>query len=464
MTSISVPGSRARDVAVINARIDRLPNWGLGTAGYLILGACYLFAFYDIAVFGTALPAIAATFHLSAGQIGVPVMANLIGYMVGALGLGNLADRFGRRPVLAVVVLIIAVTSILTAFSWDLVSLSVWRFGAGIGTGAMITMAATLIGEYSPADKRGRYLARNAFWSTIGNIIPASLALALIQQNGVGVGWRILLVVPVLIALVLIGFRDRLLPESPRWLSARGDQARAERIVAELERRTSVAALTEQAADAAVTEAAAGQEAAFSRMELLRRPFVGRLAVVFGLWFFFYFGMYAFLAFGPQLYEAMHAGVPAANLMTALGFAGGAVIAALQILWIDRVERKYVIIGGFAVYVIGFILMATSPDLVMLTVGSVVASTGAIAGMIPAYAYTAEIFPTRARASAMGLGDGLGHIGGAIQALIIPAVLVAAGPRSVWWLLAGSLFIALCFMLAAVRTTGRSLSDLATTD
>lgn len=459
MTSAPVPGSRARDAAVINARLDRLPKWGLGYAGFAILGLCYLFAFYDIAVFGVALPAIAGNLHLTAGQTSLPIFANLIGYIVGALVLGNLSDRFGRRPVLAAVVIIIAVTAVATAFSWNVGSLAVFRFGAGIGTGAMITMAATLIGEYAPAGSRGRYLAKNAFWNTIGNIIPGLLAVPLIQTNA-SAGWRVLLVVPVVIAVLLFFFRDRVLPESPRWLAARGDLARAERITEAMERRNGVAPLDDATAEAAAAEAAAAPETTFARTELLRRPFLGRILVVFGLWFAFYFAMYALLSYGPTLYEHLGAGVSAASLMSALGFAGGAVIAALQPLWIDRIERKTTIIVGLSVFVVGLAVMALSTGLPMLIAGSVIANIGAMAGMIPAYAYTAEVFPTRARSSAMGLGDGIGHLGGAIQAPIAAALLAASGPRPVLWLLAAAVCVAVGFMCLAVRTTGRSLTEL----
>lgn len=460
MTAIPASASRARDAAVINARLDRLPKWGLGYAGFAILGLCYLFAFYDIAVFGVALPAIAGTLHLTSGQTSLPVSANLVGYILGALVLGNLSDRFGRRPMLATVVIIIAVTAVATAFSWNVGSLAAFRFGAGVGTGAMITMAATLIGEYAPAGSRGRYLAKNAFWNTIGNIIPAVLAIPLIQTNASS-GWRVLLVVPVIIAVLLFFFRDRVLPESPRWLAARGDLARAERITEAMERRNGVAPLDAATAEAAAAEAAAAPETTFARTELLRRPFLGRILVVFGLWFAFYFAMYAMLAYLPTLDEHLGAGVSAANLMTALGFAGGAVIAALQPLWIDRIERKTTIIGGLSVFVIGLVIMAVSNGLAVLIAGSVIANIGAMGGMIPAYAYTAEVFPTRARASAMGLGDGIGHLGGAVQAPIVAALLAASGPRPVLWLLAAAVCVAVGFMFLAVRTTGRTLTDLA---
>jgi len=463
VTATSVPDARARDVAIINARIDRLPKWGLGTSAFVILGACYLLAFYDIAVIGVAMPSIAQGLHLTSAETTLPVSVNLIGYIVGALGLGNLADRFGRRPVLAAVVVILAVSALATAFSWDVMSLTVFRFIAGIGTGALITLAATFIGELSPAKSRGRYLARNAFWTTVGNPIPALIALWLVHAN-VGSGWRILLAVPVVMALALFFFRDSMLPESPRWLASHGDLARARRLADQMERRVGAGSLPADEEAAAVELAAAAHETTFRAVELLRRPFVGRLAVVFGMWFFFYFGMYAFLAWGPTIYEHLGATTSAADLMTALGFAGGIIVAGLQILWIDRIERKLTIIGGFTVFVIGFAVMALSAGEVMVTIGSVIASTGAIAGMIPAYAYTAEIFPTRARASAMGLGDGLGHLGGAIQSFVVVGVLSSAGPRPALWLMAAALFIAVLFMLLAVRTTGRSLTELTATD
>ncbi|MGH3436889.1 MAG: MFS transporter [Sciscionella sp.] len=442
----------------MNERLDRLPAWGLNPVVYVVLGLCYLLAFYDIAVIGVALPRITESLHLTGSAEALPITTNLIGYIVGAYLLGNVADALGRRRTLGIVVGVLTVAALLTAFSWDAASLAGFRFLAGIGIGAQITLAATLIGELAPAHRRGRYLALNIVWAAVGNIVPAVLAIPLLGLGG-STGWRVLFALPAVIVLTLLLFRDQLLPESPRWLAAHDDFDRAERIVTSMERRCTsrtgieLGPLPEVSSEQPTT--------AFPTTALFRSPFRGRLAAVFAFWFVLYIAIYAFLAYETTLIGGLGSPAPNAVLITAVGFIGGVAGAALQPLIIDRIERKYGVMGGLAVFGAGFVLLAVATGPAVITLGSFLASMGIFLTIIPAYAYTAEVFPTRARASAMGIGDGLGHAGGAIQPFFVVPLLAAFGPRPVFWLLAGVALVALLLMLSAVRTSRRPLTELA---
>lgn len=454
----SVPAAQAASQARINERMDRLPAWGLNPVVYVVLGLCYLLAFYDIAVIGVAMPRIAESLRLSGHGEALPITTNLVGYIVGAYVLGNVADKLGRRRTLAIVVGVLAVAAALTAGSWDAASLAGFRFLAGIGIGAQITLAATLIGELAPAHRRGRYLALNIVWAAVGNIVPAVLAIPLLDIGG-STGWRIVFALPAVIVFALVLFRDRFLPESPRWLVAHAEPERAVAIVDRMERRCVRRSGNELPPLPDVSGEA--MTAGFPTAALFRAPFLGRLAVVFAFWFVLYVAVYAFLAYETTLIGDLGVPVPNAVLMTAVGFVGGVVGAVLQPFVIDRVERKYGVMGGLVVFGLGFLLLAVATGPAVITFGSFLASMGLFLTIIPAYAYTAEVFPTRARASAMGVGDGLGHAGGAVQPFIVVPLLDAAGARPVFWLLAGVTMVALVLMLSAVRTSRRPLTELA---
>lgn len=444
--------------AAVSARLDRLPAWGLNPAVYVVLGLCYLLAFYDIAVIGVALPRIAEDLQLSGADEALPITTNLIGYIVGAYLLGNVADALGRRRTLGLVMIVLAVAAVLTALSWNTASLAGFRFLAGVGIGSQITLSATLIGEFAPATRRGRYLALNIVWAAVGNIVPAVLAIPLLDMSG-STGWRVLFGLAGVIVFTLVLFRDRVLPESPRWLAAHGDLDRAERIVGGMEDRVQRRTGAELVAPAELPgeQGAAG----FPTAALFRRPFRGRLALVFAFWFVLYFAIYGFLAYETTLIDELGAALPSAVLITAIGFVGGVAGAALQPLFIDRIERKYGVMGGLAVFGLGFVLLAVATGPVVVTLGSFLTSMGIFLSIIPAYAYTAEVFPTRARASAMGVGDGLGHAGGAVQPFVVVPLLAALGPRSVFWLLAAVAVVALLIMVSALRTSRRPLTELA---
>lgn len=444
--------------AQVAARLDRLPAWGLSPVVYLVLGLCYLLAYYDISVIGVALPRIVTSLHLTTGEEALPITANLVGYIVGAYLLGNVADRLGRRRTLATVMLVLTVAALLTAVSANAIELAVFRFIAGVGIGSQITLAAVLIGEFAPASKRGRYLALNVVWAAVGQTLPAVVAIPLLSGAG-SAGWRVLLGLVGIIVFTLVLFRDRALPESPRWLAAHGNLDRAERIVGRMEtrvRRRTGAELPE-VADLPAEEETEG----FPTAALLRPPFRSRVAVVLAFWFVLYFALYAFISYEPTLIAKLGIALPDTLLVSSLGYAGGIVGALVQPLFIDRIERKFNIMTGLVVMALGLVLLAVSNSEALVTAGSFVTSMGVFLTLVPAYAYTSEVFPTRARGAAMGVGDGLGHAGGALQPYVVLPLLAAAGPRPVFWLLAGVTVVALLIMTGGLRTSRRPLTELA---
>jgi len=459
MSQAALSGETGTGQPRVNERIDRLPVWGLSPVVYVVLGFCYLLAFYDIAVIGVALPRIVEDLHLSASQEALPITMNLVGYIVGAYFLGTVADRIGRRRTLGIVVVLLTVASILTALSWDVTSLTVFRLVAGIGIGAQITLAATLIGEFAPAASRGRYLARNILWAAFGNIVPALLAIPLLRLPG-SIGWRVLFGLSGVIVFALVCFKDTILPESPRWLAMHGDLDRADRVTTAMEDRVRRQTGTDLPP---VLELPAEEQAhtAFPTAELFKRPFRNRLASVLAFWFFLYIAVYGFLAFETTLVGDLGVALPNAVLITAIGFTGGVVGAVVMPLFIDRFERKFCVMGGLVVFGLGFVLLAVAAGPVLIGAGSFLASAGIFLVVSPAYAYTAEVFPTRARASAMGVGDGLGHAGGAVQPYIVLPLLAAFGARSVFWLLVAVVAVAFLIMCTSLRTSRRSFAELA---
>lgn len=454
--SVTTDTAHAR-AARIGVRIDRLPAWSLPAGASVALGLCYFFVFYDIAVVSAVLPTVVTHLRLSEAETGLPVTANLLAYVVGAYLFGTVADRVGRRRSLFACMALLAVSSLATALSWDLASLTVFRAISGVAMGAQIALAGTFVGELAPAALRGRAVARNVVWAAVGNVVPPVLGSLLLPATPVG--WRVLFGLVALGALVLPLFTDRCLPESPRWLALHGQWDRAERVVDRMEQRLAARGVELSPVSDQRGEATAGK--AFPTTELFHRPYLARLVTVFGFWFCFYFAVYGFLAFESTLIGKLNVGPVNAVLLTGLGFVGGVVAAAVQPLVIDRVQRRTLVVAGLLVEICGFALLALATVPGMVLAGSFLASAGIFAVIIPGYAYTAEVFPTRARASAMGIGDGIGHLGGAVQPYVLLPVLAAAGARPGFWLLAGAMAVAVLFMTTAIRTSGRPLADLA---
>ncbi|WP_405904101.1 MFS transporter [Streptomyces sp. NBC_00656] len=451
-------GDRAGDRrALVNARIDRLPSWGLSRVVLVLFGLCYMASYFDIAVFGVTLPTMSEDLGLSGTQLALPVTANLLGYVLGAFVLGRVADRLGRRPAMVGCIVSLATGSLLTALSWNVESLMAFRLLVGVGVGAQLALSAIWIGEVAPSEKRGRYIAMCLIWASFGNIVPGVLGVPLLDMP-VHLGWRLLVGSAALMALLLLFFRDSLLPESPRWLAVGGRLDEAEAVVDGMERR--VARRTGEPLPEPRVVPAERVVDGFKVKELFQGVLLRRTLTVFGFWTLFYVGAYGFVSYKTTLLHGLGMSLPNAVAMTAIGFSGGIVATLVQPFFVDRVERKMLVATGLGIFAGALVLLALAGNPALILLGDFIASGSIFFVATPAYAYTSEVFPTRARASAMGVAFGVGHLGGAIQPFIVVPLLSGSGARPVFWALAASLTVSMVIMLTGVRTSRRSLAEL----
>src|SRR6058998_717905 len=163
--------------------------------------------------------------HLGPDQIAIASSAGLAGMFLGGAAAGSLADRFGRKVVFQAMLLIFSIATGLCALAKGLASLVPLRFLVGLGLGGELPVAAALVSEFAPAKHRGRLVVLlESFWA-FGWAAAAIIADQLSRwaaARGSGFPWR---------TAFLIGA----LPESPRYLMARGRHAEAEAILREVE-------------------------------------------------------------------------------------------------------------------------------------------------------------------------------------------------------------------------------------
>jgi MFS transporter, putative metabolite:H+ symporter len=444
-------------IADLNARLDRLPTSGLSPMLFAIMGSCYVFTFYDIIAISVTLPTLGTQFHLTGTALALPVTVNLFGYIVGAYVLSSVGDYIGRRRALSISVAVLAVGALLTAFSWNLASLTVFRGLTGIGMGAQISLAATMMTELSPARLRGRGVALNLLCGGVSLAAAPWIGLALVSTLPSTIGWRVVFGIGALAVLALALFNDRWLPESPRWLVLHGHADRAEKILTRMENHVRRNGGDLPAPQPVQAEA---NLRVFPTAELFRRPYLRRVLVVLFFWFFFYMSLYAYLAYLPTLLKDM--GVRDSLLYSAIGDIGFVVGALAAMIFIDRWNRKYSVAVSLFVGAIGVALIALAGhNPALIIIGIFLTSTWSNTGAL-GYTYTTEIFPTRARASAMAIGDGLGHLGAAVQPYIVVASLAAFGSRGTFGLIAAIILIAATVMLTGgIKTAGTNLTDLA---
>ncbi len=145
---------------------------------------------FDTAAIGYIAPSLLAEWGVERPALAPVLSAALFGLAAGALAAGPLADRFGRKAVLAASVLLMGAACLLSGFSGTLNQLVVWRFITGLGLGAAMPNAVTLMSEYCPDARRATLTNAMFCGFPLGAAFGGFLAAWMIPQFG----WRSVLV------------------------------------------------------------------------------------------------------------------------------------------------------------------------------------------------------------------------------------------------------------------------------
>jgi MFS family permease len=213
-------------------RLDRLPFTREHRRLVVVSGIGWALDAMDVGLISFVMAALAVQWGLGATTLSWVASIGFVGMAIGA-GLGGLlADRIGRRQVFAVTLLLYGLATGAAALAWSVAALVVFRFVIGLGLGAELPVAATLVSEFAPARIRGRVVVvLEAFWA-IGWLLAALIGYFVIPLSDDGWRWALALgAVPALYAAaVRFG-----LPESVRFLERRGRVAEAEAAVRRFE-------------------------------------------------------------------------------------------------------------------------------------------------------------------------------------------------------------------------------------
>ena len=466
----------------IVARLDRIPVWSLPYLFVFVIGVGFLFTFFDIfdinvsfvQTCGQIVPH--CTPPTSGQYLGLPVLLNLVGYVVGTLVLSPLADRLGRREMLLVTMAVTGLGSLWTAFTGDLATFTAARFVTGIGIGADLAIVNTYINEVAPTSGRARYTSMIFIMSALGACLGIWLGLLLttaptpfplglpfaLAGPGFAVGWRVMYGIGALLALTGILLRFQL-PESPRWLLVRRRTAEAQRVVTEMERRAERrSALPEPAADAAVEVLSASGVRRTAFAAILRDGrYVRRLLLLLATWFIAYVTVYSYAAGYTTALTSLRFAPPEAGLIAAIGALGFVLCAVVAFLFGERLERKRWLPLAAAITLAGaFIVGLGGQNLATAFLGSIVIFFGFNLWVPMTYSWSTESFPTRARTTGFALVDGIGHIGGGIGILFVSPLIPTLGTLPALLVITGFMVVASVIAQFGINTRGRTLVNL----
>jgi MFS family permease len=459
----------------IPARLDRLPWSSWHTRIITALGTSWLLDGLEVTLVGSLSGILESSsgLHLTDPQVTAAATTYLAGAVIGALLFGYLTDRLGRRKLFLVTLATYSIATVASAFSWNLLSFSIFRLFTGVGIGGEYAAINSAVDELIPGKMRGTVdlIVNGTFWlgATIGAFAAMYLLAGHVPQN---TGWRYAFGIGGSLGLVVLLLR-LFVPESPRWLMLRGQEEDADKIVCDIEKRASKN-------DASKLPALEGEKLKitprdhtplseiFKNMtgENSSRSILGLVLMASQAFFF----NAVFFTYGLVVKKFFHVSdreLPIHLLPFAVAsFLGPLTLGRL----FDKIGRKPMITATYAgagILLLGTVLPFAHGTLaarglgVCFTVVFFIASSAASA----AYLTVSEIFPLEIRAFAIAIFYALGTLIGGVGAPLLFGFLINSGSRAYvagGYALGAFLMIgaAVCEYFIGVEAAGKSLESI----
>jgi AAHS family 4-hydroxybenzoate transporter-like MFS transporter len=381
-------------------------QWGIFAICFLIV----LLDGFDTAAIGFIAPSLLKEWGLSKAALAPVLSAALFGLAAGGLVAGPCADRFGRRAVLVTAVALFGVACTGSAFSADLMQLTVLRFVTGLGLGAAMPNAVTLMSEYCPDQRRATLTNAMFCGFPLGAALGGFLAAWMIPQWG----WRSVLLLGGAVPVVLAAVMLVRLPESVRFMVA--GRVPAARIRAVLLR---ISRSADNVTAFCMTEKAAGAAAGNGLRVILSRRFIVGTVMI---WLAYFMGLvifYSLINWMPILFKEAGLDARTATLAASLFPLGG--VGAILLGWMmDRFNPNRIIalcfsLSAVSIYAIG--LSAGSVGLLMAVVFIAGTLMNTAQSSLPALA--AAFYPTQGRATGVAWMMGVGRFGGVAGSYLV---------------------------------------------
>jgi MFS family permease len=462
----------------VPARLDRLPWSRFHWRVVVGLGGVWILDGLEVTMVGNVsarLTEKGSGIELNPAQIGVAAAIYITGACVGALFFGHLTDRFGRRNLFVLTLVVYLIATVATAFAFAPWYFFIARFFTGTGIGGEYAAINSAIDELIPARVRGRVdlVINGTYW--LGSAAGAAGALVLLNTSNfpANVGWRLAFGIGAIFGIFVLLVR-RNVPESPRWLFIHGRDQEAERVVGEIEEEVQAQSgepLPEpqgRPLKIRQRETISFVEIAKVAFQLYPRRAVLGLALFIGQAFLYNGVTFNLGTLLSGFYGVASGAVPIFFILWALSnFFGPLLLGRL----FDTVGRKPMItlsyIGSAAVTVVLAVLFVTGTGgawtfIAVLAVAFFLASAGASA----AYLTVSEIFPMETRALAIAFFYAVGTAIGGITGPLLFGQLISSGQRDqvVWSFLIGAVVMAaagLVELWLGVAAERRPLEELA---
>jgi MFS transporter, AAHS family, 4-hydroxybenzoate transporter len=395
---------------------------------------------WDTQSIGIVAPRLAGELALNDTQLGATFSSAQLGAAIGALLFGWLADRFGRRPLMASAAALVAVFTTLTALVHDYAYLLAVRFAAGVGLGGAIPCALALASEYAPARVRGTVVtivfAGYPVGAAIGGLINAWLVASADWRTVFYVG-GILPALTVLAMLVLV-------PESLQFLQSRRLTARLAATLDRMGLRADPA--EEDSVPGAMPSPGPSVFRLFATGMTLSTP------LLLAVYLFSYAQTKVVSAWFPSLLHGGGLSLSMGAIALSVINVGSAIATASAGGLIDRFGTAPTLVPALGASAASLVLFAFLPGGALAVYGlSAVVGVGCGIGTSGAHALAVRAFPSAVRSSGLGLGLAVGRFGQVVSPLMLGILLSAGASR-------GSIYLAVAALPASAALAASLLA------
>ena len=447
--------------------------WFLSAMGIFLDG-------FDLFVMSIALPLIIVQFSATPLEQGIVGAAAVIGAIFGALIGGRLCDRFGRKKIFLLDLLIFIIFAVLSSFAWSIESLIIFRFLLGVGIGADYPVCASYVSEFMPKRIRGRMLIAAFSFQAVGIFAAAAVGLFILAMHPSESAWRWMLVAGTVPALIILVLR-RALPESARWHIQRKEWKLATGVVRYLipdfSMKDQIKPPVADPVKPKPEKSPTWHSHLSSYAELFSKKNLKKTILITVPWFFMDFAFYGVGIFTPILIAAM-IGTHGAGLnfiaqdfysteytvlldvFLVIGF-------VLNILFIERIGRIRLQLTGFIGMAAGMFILAASQSGSQTIIALAFVGFGLfnllqnLGPNATTFLLPAELFSTRLRATAHGFAAGLAKFGAACGIIFVPLMTASYGIRyTVIFMGVICIFACVVTWLTRIDMTGRSLEEI----
>jgi AAHS family 4-hydroxybenzoate transporter-like MFS transporter len=393
----------------------------------LLCTLAQMFDGYDITSIGMAVPSLSAAWHIPGAAFANTFVMSSVGIMVGALVSGPAGDRLGRKPVLIVSLMFLAVSSLACMYATSIPELVVWRFVTGIGIGGIMPATVALTSDYVPE----RLRAPIVMVIFTGNPLGGFLGGQAIAQLLPAFGWPVIFFIGGMLPLVLIPVMLLWLPESPRFLLARGRMTtRTERLLQTLNIEPEGMVRESGPATGHTVDVATGNPVA----GLFRDGLAATTVFVWILYFANLLSIYLISYWLPTVLN-LSGLAPADAVFAASLMSAGPLVSVFAMAPLARhfgPQRVLAVMLSTGVLVIGTVGLANPPH-GMLLVAIFLMGCCTVGSMTGINGMTAALYPARVRTTGMGWALGIGRLGG-IGGPWLGGVLLTMGwpPRQIF--------------------------------